>query len=96
MANSIVRERNAPGEDASKPERQKGEIYLLDDKMKDDKWISKFIDQAVSFPSKYVHDDLVDALAYIDQMDPESMGNFDIAQIEKDTRYQASDDISGY
>jgi phage terminase large subunit-like protein len=43
----------------------KGDIYLLKGE-----WNSLFIDQAVSFPSKYVHDDLVDALAYIDQMVP--------------------------
>jgi hypothetical protein len=75
---------------------QKGEIYLIDDKTKDDKWVAKFTDQAVSFPSKYVHDDLVDALAYIDQMAPQALGNFDISEIENSTKWQATDDIAGY
>ena len=30
--------------------------------------MSAFLDEAVNFPSPLVHDDLIDALAYIDQM----------------------------
>jgi len=70
---------------------QKGTIYLL----KGD-WNSKFIDQAVSFPSRYVHDDLVDALAYIDQMAPETMGYIDIEALEKENQWQPLDAIAGY
>jgi phage terminase large subunit-like protein len=70
---------------------QKGEIHLL----KGD-WNSKLIDQAVSFPSRYVHDDLVDALAYIDQMAPETMGNFDIEELEGATQWQPLDEVAGY
>lgn len=70
---------------------QKGEIHLL----KGD-WNAKFIDQAVSFPSRYVHDDLVDALAYIDQMVIETIGNFDIAAIEKASQFVPQDPIAGY
>lgn len=70
---------------------QKGDIYLL----KGD-WNEKFIDQAVSFPSRYVHDDLVDALAYIDQMAPETMGYFDIEALEKENQWQPLDAIAGY
>lgn len=58
-------------------------------------WNEKFIDQAVSFPSKYVHDDLVDALAYIDQMAPETIG-FDIGWVEQQTEFVPMDDIAGY
>lgn len=58
-------------------------------------WNEKFIDQAVSFPSKYVHDDLVDALAYIDQMAPETIG-FDISWVEQQTEFVPMDDIAGY
>jgi phage terminase large subunit-like protein len=31
-------------------------------------WNSKFLDQLFQFPDKLTHDDLVDALAYIDQL----------------------------
>jgi predicted phage terminase large subunit-like protein len=38
-------------------------------KLKRDKeWNATFVDEASAFPSKLVHDDLLDALAYIDQM----------------------------
>lgn len=43
---------------------QKGRIYYA----YDGQWTSEFMDQAGNFPSKNVHDDLIDAVAYIDQM----------------------------
>lgn len=67
-----------------------GKIHLV----KGD-WNEKFIDQAVSFPSKYVHDDLVDALAYIDQMAPETIG-WDISWVEQQTEFVPMDSVSGY
>jgi len=70
---------------------QKGDIYLI----KGD-WNEKFIDQAVSFPSRYVHDDLVDALAYIDQLAPVNISKFDIAAIEAQTKYNPQDERAGY
>jgi len=70
---------------------QKGDIYLI----KGD-WNTKFIDQAVSFPSRYVHDDLVDALSYIDQLVPETLNNFDISGIEAATKFEPQDPRSGY
>lgn len=70
---------------------QKGDIYLI----KGD-WNEKFVDQAVSFPSRYVHDDLVDALAYIDQLVPETLNNFDISGIEAATKFEPQDPRSGY
>jgi predicted phage terminase large subunit-like protein len=70
---------------------EKGDIYLLKGE-----WNEKFIDQAVSFPSKYVHDDLVDALAYVDQLVQESISNFDITAIEKDTQFEMLDETAGY
>lgn len=70
---------------------QKGQLHLLKGS-----WNALFIDQAVSFPSKYVHDDLVDAVAYIDQMAPETLKNFDIAGIEAATQFQPIDPRAGY
>jgi phage terminase large subunit-like protein len=70
---------------------EKGDIYLLEGD-----WNAKLIDQAISFPSKYVHDDLVDALAYIDQMVPETLNFFDISHIEGTGEYMPLDPIAGY
>jgi phage terminase large subunit-like protein len=68
---------------------QKGTIHLL----KGD-WNGKFLDQAISFPSKYVHDDLVDALAYIDQMVEETI-KIDWSQLD-DIGFQPLDEQAGY
>ncbi|KKL47196.1 hypothetical protein LCGC14_2337950, partial [marine sediment metagenome] len=70
---------------------QKGDIYLLQGE-----WNAKLIDQAVSFPSKYVHDDCIDALAYIDQLAMEGIAKFDIAAIEAQTQHQPLDSQAGY
>ena len=37
--------------------------------LKKDEWNKKFTDQLLDFPNKMVHDDLVDALSYIDQIE---------------------------
>jgi predicted phage terminase large subunit-like protein len=42
---------------------QHGMIHL-----KKGKWIDDFIDEAIMFPSKLAHDDMLDALSYIDQL----------------------------
>jgi hypothetical protein len=34
----------------------------------DDKWVGKFLGQAVDFPNPLAHDDLLDAVAYVDQL----------------------------
>ena len=70
---------------------QKGDIYLLKGE-----WNEVLIDQAVSFPSKYVHDDLIDALAYVDQLVPETLTNFDINQFESQTQFKPVDPRAGY
>jgi phage terminase large subunit-like protein len=75
---------------------QQGRIHLIREEAKQAKWIEKFTDQAVSFPSRYVHDDLVDALAYIDQMAPENISSFDIAGIESQTQFRPLDPRAGY
>lgn len=68
---------------------QKGQIFLL----KGD-WNEVLIDQAVSFPNKYVHDDLVDALAYIDQLVIE-VPAIDISEYES-IRFTPIDERAGY
>ena len=54
-------------------------------------WNNKFVDQLTNFPNSQVHDDMVDALAYIDQV---QVVNY---QFEDDyEEYEIMDEISGY
>lgn len=68
---------------------QKGELYLLKGE-----WNSMLIDQAVAFPDKYVHDDLIDALAYVDQLVQDSI-TVDISEIDE-VGYTPYDERAGY
>lgn len=52
---------------------------------------SEFEDQLIMFPTTGVHDDLVDALAYVDQL---AVANYN--QDYEDESYEVLDDISGY
>ena len=56
----------------------------------DEDW-SEFEDQLIMFPTKGVHDDLVDALAYVDQL---AISSFMPEYDEED--YEVFDPISGY
>lgn len=56
----------------------------------DEDW-SEFVDQLLLFPTPQVHDDLVDALAYIDQLAVTTY-----FMDEGDDEYEAVDDWSGY
>jgi len=55
---------------------EKGQITLEPDTdlPAEDKWIGKLLGQAVDFPNRLAHDDLVDALSYVDQMAVSGMG----------------------
>lgn len=55
-------------------------------------WNNKFVDQLTNFPNSQIHDDLVDALAYIDQIQvTEYAGDY-----YEDEHYEILDDIAGY
>lgn len=54
-------------------------------------WNNKFIDQLVNFPNSQIHDDLVDALAYIDQIQI-----VEYSSEYSDEGYEVLDEISGY
>jgi predicted phage terminase large subunit-like protein len=54
-------------------------------------WNNEFIDQLTNFPNAQLHDDLVDALAYIDQV---SVVTY--FQDYEEEEYQYLDEISGY
>jgi len=55
-------------------------------------WNLRFLDQLFQFPNKLTHDDLVDALAYVDQLAIESYADED----ELDDEYEYLDAIAGY
>ncbi len=54
-------------------------------------WNNEFIDQLVNFPNHLLHDDLVDALAYIDQIQV-----VEYFQDYEDEEFEVIDVISGY
>ena len=54
-------------------------------------WNTQFLDQLFQFPNPLVHDDLIDALAYIDQLADTAY------EIDLDTEdYQFTDVYAGY
>jgi hypothetical protein len=73
----------------------KGKITLQSDSElgAEDKWVGKFLSQAVDFPNTLAHDDLIDAVSYgVDQLSDVAMG-WDIAVIDD---WEPQDLISGY
>lgn len=54
-------------------------------------WNNEFIDQLVNFPNSMMHDDLVDALAYIDQIQV-----VEYFQDYEEEEYEPLDMVSGY
>ncbi len=59
---------------------------------RDDTWNTQFIDEAANFPNPLVHDDLLDALSYIDQIATVSYhGDFDFG-----TNWEPIDAVAGY
>jgi predicted phage terminase large subunit-like protein len=56
-------------------------------------WNKQFVDQLLNFPNTGVHDDMIDALAYVDQFAvTEYVGMID----EDEDAYEVLDEISGY
>jgi len=72
-----------------------GKITLEDDTSLpvEERWIQKFLSQAVDFPNPLAHDDLVDAVAYaVDQLAEPGMG----WTVDVFDTWQPLDDLSGY
>lgn len=61
-------------------------------KLRKGEWNAKFLDQLFQFPNPLVHDDAVDAVAYIDQL-ADVVYDFDSFEMEYD---DVLDDFSGY
>jgi predicted phage terminase large subunit-like protein len=54
-------------------------------------WNNAFVDQLVNFPNSQLHDDLIDALSYVDQIQV-----VDYFVEYEDEEYEAMDDVTGY
>jgi phage terminase large subunit-like protein len=61
-------------------------------RLKKGEWNVAFVDEASAFPSQLVHDDLLDALAYIDQMAIVPYAS----DLELEDDYEPIDAIAGY
>jgi len=57
-------------------------------------WNRQFLDELFQFPDKLTHDDMVDALAYIDQL--AKVSYVDYRDLDDEDDYAALDEISGY
>lgn len=66
---------------------QNGRIWLNESQ----RWNKRLVDQLLDFPNPMVHDDLIDSLAYIDQM---GSVPYDHGWIEQE--YEPLDSLSGY
>lgn len=60
-------------------------------KLNKGEWNSQFLDQLFQFPNHLVHDDLIDALSYIDQLSKQSY----VAEFEEDN-WEPMDALVGY
>ena len=72
----------------------KGQITLEPDTElpQEEKWIGKFLSQAVDFPNPLAHDDLLDAVAYIDQLAVPQVG-WDVTLYDD---WKPLDEVAGY
>ena len=72
-----------------------GKITLEDDRElpAEERWIGKFLGQAVDFPNPLAHDDLLDAVAYgVDQLAEPGMG-WSLSMVDN---WEPMDDLAGY
>ena len=60
-------------------------------KLNKGEWNTQFLDQLFQFPNHLVHDDLIDALSYIDQLSKQSY----VAEFEEDD-WEPMDTLVGY
>ena len=61
-------------------------------KLKKADWNARFVDEAANFPSTLVHDDLIAALSYVDQM--AQLAYLDGVELDND--WEALDAVAGY
>lgn len=69
---------------------EKGRVFLN----KDGEWVREFISQSLDFPSTLGHDDLLDAVSYIDQL--ASTVYLDESDLEATNNWMPLDEIAGF
>jgi phage terminase large subunit-like protein len=69
---------------------EKGRIYLK----KGEPWVKEFISQSLDFPSQLGHDDLLDAVSYIDQL--ASTVYLDESDLQEINNWVPLDEIAGF
>ncbi len=57
-------------------------------------WLAQFLEQYSDFPNPLARDDLIDALAYVDQMSDDSFE--DLAALDDASSWEPLDEVSGY
>lgn len=74
---------------------QKGRVVLNADPNDRTGWAQELIEEAVDFPDPRSHDDLIDSLAYVDQMAPQVTSFYDYEDFE-DVGFEPLDAVAGY
>jgi hypothetical protein len=74
---------------------QKGRVILNADPSDPNSWAQTLIEEAVDFPDPRSHDDLLDALAYVDQMAPDVVSYYDFEDFDE-TGFVPLDEVSGF
>lgn len=74
---------------------EKGRVILNADPNDTKSWAQVLIEEAVDFPDPRAHDDLLDALSYVDQMAPQVVTYYDFDDFDE-TGFEPLDEISGY
>lgn len=74
---------------------QKGRVILNADPNDPNSWAQMLIEEAVDFPDPRSHDDMLDSLAYVDQMAPLVVSYYDYEDFN-DTGFVPLDSVAGY
>lgn len=69
---------------------EKGRVFLK----KGEEWVKEFISQSLDFPSQLGHDDLIDAVSYIDQL--ASTMYLDESDLQEINNWAPLDEIAGF
>jgi hypothetical protein len=74
---------------------QKGRIILNADPNDTSSWAQMLVEEAVDFPDPRSHDDMLDSLAYVDQLAPLVTSYYDYEDFD-DTGFEPLDSVSGF
>lgn len=74
---------------------QKGRVILNASPDDQNSWAQQLIEEAVDFPDPRSHDDMLDSLAYVDQLAPQVTSFYDYQDFE-DVGFEPLDEVAGY